>query len=62
MQVAVGLYQRICRITAVHATPGLHPHEAVSPLKVKKLVFRHQALASSAFHGVASSQRSLRKG
>ena len=50
MQVVVGLDQRICRIPAVHAPQALHPHEALSSLKVKKLVFYHQALASFAFH------------
>ena len=50
VQVVVGLDQRICRIPAVHAPQALHPHEALSSLKVKKLIFYHQALASFAFH------------
>jgi hypothetical protein len=53
--MAIGLYQRVFRMTAVYATPALHPHETLSPFKIKKLVFSHQAFASSAFHGVASS-------
>ena len=32
-------------MTAVHATPAFRPHEALGPLKVKKVVFHHQALA-----------------
>jgi hypothetical protein len=54
VQAAVGLSQGIRRMTTVHATPTFHPHEALGPLKVKKLVFHHQALAASAFHDVAS--------
>jgi hypothetical protein len=56
MQVEVGLDQRICCIPAVHAPPALHSHEALRPVKVKKLVFCHQALAWCTFHDGAAFQ------
>jgi hypothetical protein len=59
-QAVVGCCQRVQRMTAVHTTPALHLHEALSPLKVKKVVFHHQALTACAFHDVASLQFSLR--
>jgi hypothetical protein len=59
VQAVVGLYHGIRRMTAVHATLAFHPHEALGPLKVKKLVFHHQALAACAFHDVASLQFNL---
>jgi hypothetical protein len=43
VQAAVGFYDGIRRMTAVHAPPAPHPHEAIGPLKVKKLIFPHQA-------------------
>jgi hypothetical protein len=59
-QAAVGLSQGIRRMTAIHAPPTFHPHEALGPLQVKKLVFHHQALAACAFHDVPSWPFSLR--
>jgi hypothetical protein len=59
VQAVVGLYHGIRRMTAVHAPPAFHPHEALGPLKVKKLLSHHQALAAYAFHDVTSLQFSL---
>jgi hypothetical protein len=56
MQAAIGLSHGIRGMTAVHATPALHPHETLRSLRVKKVVFHHQALATYAFHDVTSLQ------
>jgi hypothetical protein len=50
VQAVVGLYNGTRRMTAVHAPPASHPHEAIGPLKVKKMVFHHQAVAAYAGH------------
>jgi len=55
----IGRYQGILCMAAVQATPAFPPHEAMSPLKVKNVIFPHQTQAVYAFHDVTSLQSSL---
>jgi hypothetical protein len=56
MQPVVGFYHLVHGMTTVHTSPALHPHEALSPPKIEKLVFYHQALTTGAWHDLASSR------